>query len=55
MNATKEVILSAGAIGTPHILQLSGIGDETILEPLGIETLVSLPDVGKNLQVGIEF
>lgn len=49
MNATKEVILSAGTIGTPTILLHSGIGDRNVLEHLGINSIVDLPDVGKNL------
>lgn len=50
VTASNEVILSAGAIGTPQILQLSGVGDSNVLSKLGIETVVDLPDVGKNLQ-----
>ncbi|KLO16271.1 glucose oxidase [Schizopora paradoxa] len=49
-NARLEVILAAGAIHTPHLLQLSGIGDPTVLGPLGINTLVNLKTVGRNLQ-----
>ncbi|KAJ7756408.1 alcohol oxidase [Mycena maculata] len=49
-SASKEVILAAGAVQTPQLLELSGIGDETILSALGIETLVNLPGVGANLQ-----
>ncbi len=45
-----EVILSAGAIGTPQILQLSGIGDPALLKPLGIPVVHALPGVGANLQ-----
>ncbi|KAF2100581.1 aryl-alcohol-oxidase from pleurotus Eryingii [Rhizodiscina lignyota] len=45
----KEVILSAGVIGTPMILQLSGIGPAAQLKQLGISTLVDIPDVGSNL------
>jgi choline dehydrogenase len=45
-----EVILSAGTINSPHILQLSGIGDEADLLAAGITPRVALPGVGKNLQ-----
>ncbi|TFL03641.1 hypothetical protein BDV98DRAFT_603041 [Pterulicium gracile] len=48
--ARKEVILAAGAIQSPALLQLSGIGDAAILGPLGIATLVDLKTVGRNLQ-----
>ncbi|EJD00383.1 glucose oxidase [Fomitiporia mediterranea MF3/22] len=48
-NARSEVILAAGAIGTPQLLQISGIGDPSILNPLGIEVKVNLSTVGKNL------
>jgi choline dehydrogenase len=48
--AAKEVILSAGAIGSPQILMLSGVGDPTELAPHGIEVRKSLHGVGKNLQ-----
>ncbi|KAI0270475.1 aryl-alcohol-oxidase from pleurotus Eryingii [Gloeopeniophorella convolvens] len=50
LNATLEVIVSAGTIATPQLLQLSGIGDPAALGKLGIPSLVDLPDVGKNLQ-----
>ncbi|KJA17033.1 GMC oxidoreductase [Hypholoma sublateritium FD-334 SS-4] len=50
VEATKEVILSAGSIGTVQILQLSGIGDPADLDPLGIPVIVRSPKVGKNLQ-----
>ncbi|KIJ54911.1 GMC oxidoreductase [Sphaerobolus stellatus SS14] len=46
--ASKEVILSAGVIGSPFILMHSGIGDRSELEPLGIKSLLNLPSVGKN-------
>lgn len=46
----KEIILSAGAIGSPQLLMLSGIGEGTRLARLGIETRANLPGVGKNLQ-----
>ncbi|KAM5542319.1 hypothetical protein V8D89_004192 [Ganoderma adspersum] len=45
-----EVILSAGAIKSPQILELSGIWDPNILSALGIETKVDLPSVGMNAQ-----
>lgn len=46
----NEVILSAGAIGSPQILMLSGIGAADELKPLGITSHKNLPGVGKNLQ-----
>ncbi|KAH6904223.1 aryl-alcohol oxidase [Coprinopsis sp. MPI-PUGE-AT-0042] len=49
VTATKEVILSGGAYGTPQLLLLSGIGNATELEGLGIQPTVDLPSVGKNL------
>ncbi|KIK62551.1 hypothetical protein GYMLUDRAFT_504628 [Collybiopsis luxurians FD-317 M1] len=49
VNASKEVILSAGVIGSPHILLNSGIGDSDELSEIGIKPLVNLPSVGKNL------
>ena len=48
--ATKEVILSAGAIGSPDILLKSGIGAADDLRDAGIAPIVDLPGVGKNLQ-----
>ncbi|WP_315833553.1 choline dehydrogenase [Bradyrhizobium prioriisuperbiae] len=45
-----EVILCGGTIGSPHILQLSGIGDPKILAPAGMKVVHELPGVGKNLQ-----
>ncbi|GLB41417.1 hypothetical protein LshimejAT787_1000170 [Lyophyllum shimeji] len=49
LTATREVILSAGTVGTPHILLNSGVGDTKSLNALGIKALVDLPDVGENL------
>ncbi|KAH6904171.1 aryl-alcohol oxidase [Coprinopsis sp. MPI-PUGE-AT-0042] len=49
VTATKEVVLSAGAYGTPQLLLLSGIGDAAALNRTGVEAKVHLPDVGRNL------
>jgi choline dehydrogenase len=48
--ARKEVILSAGAIASPQLLQLSGIGNGTFLQEHGIDVVHHLPGVGENLQ-----
>ena len=48
--ASGEVIICGGVINSPHLLMLSGIGDADALRALGIEPLVDLPGVGKNLQ-----
>lgn len=48
--ANKEVILSGGAINSPQLLMLSGIGPKEQLQQHGIETIVDLPGVGQNLQ-----
>lgn len=50
ISARSEVILSAGAIGSPQILMLSGVGDPEELTPHGIEVNAALSGVGKNLQ-----
>jgi choline dehydrogenase len=49
-----EIIVSAGAINTPQLLQLSGVGNAAELHPLGIEPVVDLPGVGENLQDHLE-
>jgi choline dehydrogenase-like flavoprotein len=49
VTAAKEVVLSAGTIGTPHILLNSGIGNPSSLKAIGVDSLVNLPDVGENL------
>ena len=54
-HAAKDVVLSAGPIGSPHILQLSGIGDTQALEKAGVEVQHHLPGVGQNLQDHLEF
>ena len=46
----KEVILSAGSINTPHLLQISGIGNKEELEKIGVRCLHHLPEVGQNLK-----
>ena len=48
--AAKEVVLSAGAIGSPQLLMLSGVGPREHLAEVGIECLVDLPDVGQHLK-----
>lgn len=48
--ANLEVLLSAGAIGSPQLLQVSGIGDGELLQSQGIEVVKHLPGVGENLQ-----
>jgi choline dehydrogenase len=57
--ADKEVILSAGAVGSPQILMLSGIGPKGELEAVGVPCELDAPDVGKHLkdhlQVGLVF
>lgn len=50
LSARREVILSAGAIGSPQILQLSGVGPAELLRKLGIEAVHLLEGVGENLQ-----
>ena len=49
-NASKEVILSAGAIGSPHLLLLSGIGPRRELEAAGVTCQLDQPHVGKHLK-----
>lgn len=48
--AREEIILSAGAIGSPQLLQLSGIGPGALLQEHGIDVVVDSPEVGENLQ-----
>jgi choline dehydrogenase len=50
VRAAGELILSAGAVGTPQLLQLSGVGPGALLQKHGIPALNDLPGVGENLQ-----
>lgn len=50
-----EVILSAGAVGSPHLLMLSGVGPASHLKDMGIEVLHNLPGVGQNLNDHPDF
>ena len=55
--AGREVLLSAGAINSPQLLQLSGVGPGELLKSKGLEVIRSLPGVGQHLQdhLGIDF
>ncbi|HEY7070170.1 MAG TPA: GMC family oxidoreductase N-terminal domain-containing protein [Acidimicrobiales bacterium] len=57
--ATREIVLSAGAVGSPQILMLSGVGPRAELEAAGVDCLLDAPDVGKHLkdhlQVGLVY
>lgn len=55
LKAAREVILSAGAFQSPHLLLLSGIGDGALLQNFGIDVAVDNPAVGKNLQDHADF
>jgi choline dehydrogenase len=49
LKASREIVLAAGAVGSPHILLLSGIGGARHLKEAGVEPVVDLPGVGENL------
>ena len=55
VKSNKEIILSAGSIGSPHILQISGVGDAQKLKKHGIDIKKDLKGVGKNLQDHLMF
>jgi choline dehydrogenase len=50
IEAGREVILSAGAIGSPQLLEISGVGNKTLLAAMDIETIVDSLGVGENFQ-----
>lgn len=50
IRARKEIILAAGAINSPRLLELSGIGNPDLLQRLGIDVIIDNPHVGENLQ-----
>ena len=54
IKAKKEVLLCAGSIGSPQLLQLSGIGPKQVLNNAGVEVVHELPGVGENLQDHLE-
>ena len=54
-HAKREVLLCAGAIASPQILQRSGVGQSTFLKSMGIEVIQDLPGVGENLQDHLEM
>jgi choline dehydrogenase len=57
--AAREVVLCAGAVGSPHVLMLSGVGPRPELEAVGVPCRLDAPDVGKHLkdhlQVGLLY
>ena len=55
IKARGAVVLSAGAFGSPHILQLSGIGPAAHLKDKGVELVLDKPEVGSNLKDHIDF
>jgi choline dehydrogenase-like flavoprotein len=50
VNVNKEVILTGGAVGSPQMLMLSGVGPEDVLEAAGVDVNLVLPGVGHHLQ-----
>jgi alcohol oxidase len=50
INARRQVIISCGTLGTPLVLERSGVGDSSILEAAGVPVVAHVPGVGRNLQ-----
>ena len=50
VTAKEQIILSSGAVSTPHLLQVSGIGSQELLKKINIHPVLNLPGVGENLQ-----
>jgi alcohol oxidase len=50
VRATKLILVSAGAFGSPGILERSGIGAKDVLERVGVKQRIDLPGVGENYQ-----
>lgn len=55
VHAEREVLLAAGAIGSPHLLLLSGVGPADDLRQMGIPLVAHSPEVGRNLQDHLDF
>ena len=55
VSADREILLSAGAVGSPHLLMLSGIGEAGHLNAHGIRTVLDAPGIGRGLQDHLKF
>ncbi|GBE88776.1 Dehydrogenase citC [Sparassis crispa] len=55
VSARKEVVIAMGALQSPQMLELSGIGNKEVLEKVGIPTKIDLPGVGRNVQEHLEI
>ena len=55
VHAEREVLLAAGAIGSPHLLLLSGVGPGEHLRQMGVPVVADIPGVGRNLQDHLDF
>lgn len=55
IRARREIVLAAGAIETPKLLQMSGVGPASLLQSLGIAVVADAPEVGRNLQEHLYF